>query len=58
MVLVYIHFIHLLASCSGERKFKELDDSDGESIFLNDKESKNDYNSIKLWWLTDINNYK
>lgn len=49
-------FYPLLASCSGERKFKKLDDNDNENIFINDnKELVN--NSVKLWWLTNIEEY-
>lgn len=47
-------FYPLLASCSGERKFRPLNENDDCSFFQPDVKFEN---TLKLWWLTDPNEY-
>lgn len=49
-------FYPLLASCSGERKFKELDENDNDSDRLFNSNQMVD-NSLKLWFLNDTKEY-
>lgn len=47
-------FYPLLATCSGERKFRSLNENDENSFFHKDVKFEN---SLKLWWLTDPGEY-
>lgn len=49
-------FYPLLASCSGQRKFKQLNEDD-ENRFFNGCNVDEYDNSLKLWWLTDMQAY-
>lgn len=49
-------FYPLLATCSGERKFRTLIDNEDEANQFFDGNIRFD-NSLKLWWLTDIEEY-
>ena len=47
-------FYPLLASCSGERKFRSLNENDENCFFQQQIKFEN---SLKLWWLTDPGAY-